>query len=679
MSSLVPDKRLLGEFWRDMYLERILSERIEERNRDSSHKIINIGTRAGQEAVMVGFCLALRRAVDVTGSAQLPDWVCGFGGKHFLPMGVDLGRLLADAYGKATGYTGGKAGAGYIGSSEHGIFGHLGLIGVDFANGVGLGMAAKWNGQAQVVGCISTDGGSNTGRAFESINLAVLHQLPVVFAIVNNWWATSMPVSRSVATGSIAGRLAGFGLPSLAVDGQDVLAVHQASVDAVERARRGGGPTLLEFQTYRYGGQNAYDEKDYRPAEEVHAWLKRDPIPHFRGWLLDNGFSDAELRDIESTCRQELDRACRYTDDSPFPDPVRDLARDVMAPGPELQYVDERRAQTESRTRSYAQAIAEAQAQAMRRDQRVFLMGLDIGRFGSHDNQTAGLWQEFGDQRVLDMPIVEATFTGIGSGAARAGYRPIVALAEMALTPVAGDELFNAIPSGRYASGGQYGLPIVVRMHLTAPRGGDGPTSGPIQAATYHAVYTHLPGIVVAAPSTPFDAKGLLLTAIACADPVYFIEHRALMRSTGPVPPEEYYIPFGKAAVRREGADVTVVAVSFMVSRALAAAELLARDGIQAEVIDPRTLVPLDSDTILRSVSKTGRLVTVDQGHRRLNFGAEVIAQAAEQLGSGLRAAARVAAPDIPVPAAATLTGPFYPSADAIAEAVRDLLQRFGS
>ncbi len=672
-SSTVPGPAMLRELWRCMYMERELSVMVEQRNASSIHKVINIGTRVGQEAVMPGFCLAFRRAVDMKDSGQPHDLIVGFSGKFFLPMGMDLGRVLAECYGKADGYMKGKAGPVSIGSPEHGLFGHIGLIGADCPHAVGLGFVAKWESRGQVVGCVTTDGGFNTGRFYESLNLAVLHNLPIVFGIVNNYYATSMPVSRSVATGDMAARASEYGVPSLAVDGQDVLAVYQASREAADRARRGEGPSILEFQTYRFGAQNAYDEKDYRPREEVEAWQRRDPITMFRGWLAsEGGFSEAELGEIEEAGRNELARAFRFADESPYPD-LAEAETDVYVPAPALPWAKDVPVSNDRKI-TYAQALAEAQAQAMRRDPKVFIIGLDIGRFGSHEGQTEGLWSEFGDDRVLDMPIVEATIAGVATGAAMGGYRPIVSLAELPISVVAGDELFNVLPFAHYMSGGQQGMPVVVRGNLSAPRGGEGPTFGAIQTNPMHALLTHMPGVQVAVPSTPYDAKGLLLTAISGDGPVYFIEHRMLMRESGPVPADEYYLPFGKAVIRRPGKDVTVVAISWMVAQALAAAEQLAREGIDVEVIDPRTLVPFDIDAVAASVAKTHYIVTVDQGYERLNYGSEIITQLAERMPGEIKGFRRIAAPNVPVPASRALTAPFFPSPARIAREIRQLL-----
>jgi 2-oxoisovalerate dehydrogenase E1 component len=636
-----------------------------------------LGQRTGEEAVMTGFCHAFRRGVDLEGTGQLPDIVGGFGGKHLIPMGLDLGRILAEAFGKATGYSGGRMGPGSaIHSRDHGVFPHLGLIGVDPAHGVGFGFAARWNGAGQVVGAITTDGGSNTGRFHESLNLAALHRLPVVFAVVNNWYATNMSVERSVATGSIAGRSSGYGIPCVVVDGQDVLACYAASREAVDRARRGDGPTLLEFQTYRYDGDAASGGLDPRPPDEYAAWRERDPLPRFRAWLLrDGGFSGADLERIESECRTELERAVDFAESSPAPEP-RMVDPDLYAPVPDLAYAPDRA--PAARTLTFARALAEGLGQAMRRDRRVYLMGLNVGRFGSVDGHTEGLWQEFGEERLIDMPIVQATYTAAATATALAGYRPVVIAGSPAIAMAAADELFNVIPNARFASGGRAPVPMVVRIGLTGPGGGrfgNGQTFGPVQSAALHALYTHLPGIYVVAPSDPYDAKGLLLTAIALDDPVYFIEHRGLMRDSGPVPEEEYHLPFGKAVVRRAGSAATVVAISWMVPRTLAAAELLAEEGIDVEVIDPRTLVPLDIDTIVASTSRTGRLITVDQGFHRLNVGAEIIAAAHERLGGELRASRRISAPDSPVPASAFLSGASYPTPERIARSIREVVE----
>jgi pyruvate dehydrogenase E1 component beta subunit len=314
----------------------------------------------------------------------------------------------------------------------------------------------------------------------------------------------------------------------------------------------------------------------------------------------------------------------------------------------------------------YFEAVTQALAEEMARDERVFILGEDVGLVGGTFRCTEGLMAEFGARRVRDTPIAEAAIVGLGIGAAMSGMRPVAELMTMNFAIVAMDQIINHASKMRYMFGGQVEIPLVIR----APAGG-----GTQKAAQHsHCIeswFVNSPGIRVVVPATPHDVKGLLKTAIRSDDPVLFIEHEALYNSRGEVPEEEYLLPFGVADVKRPGRDVTVIAWSRMVPEALKAAESLAEEGIEVEVIDPRTLDPLDQDTLLSSVARTRRAVIVEEGWRNVGVGAELAARIQEHLFYELEAPVqRVAAADVPTPYARNLERLAIPDATRIAEAV---------
>lgn len=320
---------------------------------------------------------------------------------------------------------------------------------------------------------------------------------------------------------------------------------------------------------------------------------------------------------------------------------------------------------------SYAEALNEALAQSMREDDRVVLLGEDIGPYGGIFQVTKGLQQEFGPERVVDTPISEAGFVGAGVGAALAGMRPVVEIMFIDFTTVCMDMIVNQMAKMHYMFGGRGTVPMVLRTNIGGGRG-----TAAQHSQSLHAWYMHVPGLWVAAPATPHDAKGLLMEAIKTDNPVMFIEHKKLYVTKGDVPEEPYRIPFGRAAVRRQGTDVTVVATYNMVHFALSVAETLQAEGVSVEVVDPRTLVPLDTEAILTSVRKTGRLVVADEGHQTCGFTAEVAALAADQVIEYLKApVARVAAPQTPVPFSPPLEKAYIPDAGRIAEAVKRVMR----
>jgi pyruvate/2-oxoglutarate/acetoin dehydrogenase E1 component len=319
----------------------------------------------------------------------------------------------------------------------------------------------------------------------------------------------------------------------------------------------------------------------------------------------------------------------------------------------------------------YRQALRDALREEMRRDERVFLLGLDIGRFGGTYKATQGLYEEFGEERVRDTPLSEAAIAGTAVGAAMTGMRPVAEIMYMDFITIALDQIVNQAAKLAYMSGGQTSIPVVFRTQEGAGR-----SSAAQHAQSLEAWVAHIPGLKVALPATPYDAKGLLKTAVRDDSPVVFIEHKLLYGVKGEVPEEEYLIPFGKARIAREGTDVTIVAISRMVWKALEAAEELARDGIQAEVIDPRTVVPLDVETIVRSVQKTGRLIVTHEGYTRCGVGAEVATQVVEHAMHALKKPPRrVCGRNVPVPFAPVMENYVIPQAADLARAARELMQ----
>ena len=320
---------------------------------------------------------------------------------------------------------------------------------------------------------------------------------------------------------------------------------------------------------------------------------------------------------------------------------------------------------------SYAQALNEALRECMKQDQRVVLLGEDIGAYGGIFQVTAGLLDEFGPERVIDTPISEAGFVGAAVGAALTGMRPVVEVMFIDFTTVCMDMIVNQMAKMHYMFGGRGRVPMVLRVNIGAGR-----CAAAQHSQSIHAFFMHVPGLFVAAPSTPYDAKGLLIEAINNDNPVVFVEHKKLYTEKGPVPEESYTIPFGQAEVKRKGSDVTIVATHAMVLRSLRLAEEAAKEGTDVEIVDPRTLMPLDKATILESVKKTGRLVVADEGHKTCGVAAEISAIVAEEGIFDLKAPVlRVCSPDTPVPFSPPLEQAYVPDVKHLLPAVRKLME----
>jgi len=320
---------------------------------------------------------------------------------------------------------------------------------------------------------------------------------------------------------------------------------------------------------------------------------------------------------------------------------------------------------------TYDKAINEALKECMQQDERVVLLGEDIGKYGGVFQVTAGLLDEFGPERVIDTPISESGFVGACVGAALTGMRPVAEIMFIDFTTVCMDMIINQMAKVHYMFGGRGNVPMVLRTNIGAGRG-----TAAQHSQSFHAIFMHIPGLVVVAPSTPYDAKGLMIEAINNENPVIFVEHKKLYNEKGPVPEESYTIPFGQADIKRKGNDITIVATHALVMRSLAAAEEAAKEGIDVEIIDPRTLTPLDKDTILRSVEKTGRLLVADEGHKTCGVASEISAMVAEEGIFYLKAPVlRACSPDTPVPFSPPLEQAYIPDEKNLAPAIKRLME----
>lgn len=636
---------------------------------------------AGQEAVAVGAIAALRDDDLITSTHRGHGHAHAHGDKAAKTPEArqeHFNHVMAEVLGRSGGYCKGKGGSMHIADVLHGNLGATGIVGGNIPVAVGAALAQKLLHTDRAVLCFFGDGASNTGNFHESLNMASLWDLPVVFVCENNQYAMSVPWAKASKLPDVADRACAYGIPGEVVDGMDVLAVRGAVAKAVARARRGEGPTLIEAKTYRWFGHSHSDPRAYRTKEEEAAWKKRDPIRVLREEMeAVRLLTEPENEQMDSAVEDKLAKAMAFSEASPPPAPS-ELETDVFAPSKftaadaQAERELRERVKTDKKMRviSYSQALVEAMREEMTRDSRVFLFGEDIGLYGGAYGATRGLLDEFGEWRVIDTPISEATIGGAAVGAAMAGMRPVAEIMYVDFTPLTMDQVANQGGKNRYMFGGKTSVPMVLRTE-----GGAGRAIAAHHSQSLESLWTHLPGIYVVMPSTPYDAKGLLKAAIRDDNPVMFIEHKMLYKEKGPVPEEEYLIPLGVADVKREGRDVTLVTYSRMVLHSLEAAEQLAQEGIDVEVIDLRTLKPLDIDTVVRSVKKTGRLVGVTEAYENTSFINEVLMQINERAFDWLDAPmVRVASANVPVPRAEVLEDLAIPGVARIAAACRKVV-----
>ncbi|MFO1306017.1 MAG: dehydrogenase E1 component subunit alpha/beta [Burkholderiales bacterium] len=660
------DADALRALWRQMVLIRRFDERVRELFLEGVVK----GTAhscVGQEAIAAGTCAALRETDFVISHHR--------GHGHCIAKGAEPRRMMAELMGRIDGYCRGLGGSMHVADLSRNILGANGVVGAGIGIGTGAALAAQLRGGEDVGVAFFGDGAANEGIFHEALNLASLWKLPIVYLCENNQYGLSTSIAESTSIDRLSRRAASYSMPAQTIDGNDVEAVHAAVRDAVTRARAGDGPTLIEALTYRWGEHSMRANLPaYRSEDEEAEWRSRDPIARLGATLakvhaVPPDWFDATRKEVEA----EIAAAEAFGRASPEPQ-MEDLAGAVTSPHhPHPDPILWPGAAPLARKLTFAEAIREALAIEMRRDASVVLLGEDIGRIGGIFAVTRGLIDEFGAARVRDTPISEAAIALAGVGAAISGSRPVVEVQIFDFVTLMMDALVNQAAKFRFMLGGAARVPLVVR----------GPTGGGVRLAAQHSQsleswLAHVPGLVVLAPGNAYDAKGLMLAALRDDNPVVFLEHKlAYLAPAQPVPEGEYVIPIGKAAVRRPGTHCTVVATMTMVDKALAAAAKLAREGIECEVIDPRTLRPLDADTILQSVRKTSRLVIAHEGWKHYGFGAEVSALVAEHAIDWLDGPiVRVTSRDLPMPYNDHLERATLPQEADIFAAVRSLVLR---
>lgn len=569
----------------------------------------------GQEATGVGVCAHLRRS----------DWVTSThrGHGHALAKGADPRRVMAELFGKVDGICGGRGGTMHLYDRSVGLFGTNGIVGAGIGHAVGIGMSARQQGRDDIGVAFFGDGAANHGAFHEVLNFAAVNNAPAVFVCENNLYATATPLKSITLNPEIATKAQSYGMPGVAVDGNDVFAVWLAMKEATDRARSGKGPTLIEAKTYRTVGHHEGDPVigTYRTQEEVDAWIKRDPIDMFRRRLVeDYGVADADdLADIEAHIDKIVQEALEFARNSPEPDPATVRQHVYASPINPPEALKSRPA-GETRIQGWLEAVRDGIAEEMRANEAILYFGEGTGERGGSFAHTKNLFQEFGAHRMVDTPISEQGFTAAAVGASATGTRTVSDLMFADFAFETTGQIFLQAAKLRYMSNGEMSAPIVVRAGAGALR-----SSGPHHSGMYHPIFAHMPGLIVCVPSNPADAKGLMKTALRAADPVIMLEPKALFASKGPVPVgEDHYVPFGSARIARSGKDITIVAAGQMVARSIEAADLLAAQGVDVEVVDLRTIMPLDVNTIVESVRKTHRLLVVDEAWAMCGMGGEI-------------------------------------------------------
>ena len=650
--------------YRALLLPRLIEEKMLRLLRQG--KLSKWFSGIGQEAISVGVAAALNG----------DDWILPLHRNLgvFTTRGVDLERLFRQLLFKEGGFTGGRDRTFHFAILNHHLVGMISHLAAMLPVADGLALAAQLRGEPRVAAAFVGDGGTSEGDFHEAVNLAAVWRLPVIFVIENNQYGLSTPVREQFACDDLASRAAGYGIPGVICDGNDVLAVHRATSEAAARARRGDGPTLIEFKTFRMRGHEEASGTAYVPPALFEEWKDRDPIARFERALDQSGGMPADARDaLRRQLVEQIDAIADRVIGAPEPQSSagRELADVYASPhagsdgaegsrlraesseGPELRYVD---------------AISDGLRLVMRRDPTTVLMGQDVAEYGGVFKVTKGFVEEFGKTRIRNTPIIESGAIGAALGLALDGFHPIVEMQYGDFVSCGFNQIVNNLAKTHYRWGAP--VPVVLRLPI-----GGGLHAGPYHSQNVESWFTGIAGLKVVAPATPFDAKGLLIAACEDGNPVLFLEHKWLYRSMKGRVPEAYYrVPIGRARRVREGTDATIVAYGVAVHWAIEAADALAKDGRAIEVIDLRSLLPWDEAAVLESVKKTGRCLIVHEAPVTGGFGGEVAAVVAREAFAWLDAPVeRLGALDTPVPAAQALEEIFSPKVRLL-PAVRALL-----
>jgi 2-oxoisovalerate dehydrogenase E1 component len=643
-------------------------------------------------------CVALRLMPDEVLRGREPSFE-GRSRAELVEAAIEdhIFRTIAELFGKEGGYCKGRGGGMHIADFTMNHLGANAIVGggVPIATGAALGCRYLQNGS--MVCCFAGDGAYGNGVVLESLNWAAMGQftneiakqqpfgLPIIFAVHNNHYGMTGRAEKEV-TGIevIARRATGFAdnnMHAEVVNGMDVLAVRDAVLRAAEGCRKGQGPYFIELNTYRYYGHSLTDPRnEYRTKEEESAWKQVDPITIYSAQLKECGLlDDKSSAALQQKVVERNARAAVRAAASPDPQ-AKDVIK-YMYTGTTCKTVPTAYRKTRiikevpqfKRTGgelSYKDAIKEALFEEMLRDSRVILYGEDVADYGGAFKVTKGLLEAFGRERVFNAPISEAAICGTAVGAAMIGLRPVVELMYMDFALMASDQISNQAAKWHYMSGANVEIPLVIRASV-----GGGKGYGGQHSQTLESVFTHIPGLYVIYPSTPYDAKGLLKSSIRDNNPVMFVESQLLYPLKGKVPEGDYLVPIGLADIKRSGNDVSIMAWGPAVHDALKAADhLLKTEQISAEVVDVRSLVPLDMETILQSVRKTGRCVVVSQSVNIGSFTGEIASNVVENAFDYLEAPVlRVGAKNGIAPQSHILEAVFLPNANDIITAVKKL------
>ena len=634
----------------DLYKALLLPRMIEEKMLSQLRlgKISKWFSGIGQEAISVGvtqalhqdeFILPMHRNLGV-----------------FVGRGIPLSRLFSQFQGKESGFTKGRDRSFHFGSIEHRVVGMISHLGPQLGIADGIALANKLGQTEKATFVFTGDGGASEGDFHEAVNVAAVWQLPVIIGVENNSWGLSTPSSEQFRCAQFVDKAIGYGIPeedAILVDGNNILDVYTAVKKAAESIRKNPRPIIMEFKTFRIRGHEEASGTKYYPEGIIEQWEQLDPVVNFEQFLHEGGVIDADfIAAAKKEIKDEISTALKtaYAEDlitvsteREVGDVFKDFTLDEVAPGSstkEMRFID---------------AISDGLKTAMERHDKLVLMGQDIADYGGVFKVTEGFVDDFGKDRVRNTPLCESAIVGAALGLSMSGYKAMMEMQFADFVTCGFNQIVNNLAKLNYRW--DENADVVVRMPT-----GAGVGAGPFHSQSNEAWFFHTPGLKIAYPAFPADAKGLLLSAFEDPNPVMFFEHKALYRSISAEVPEGYYtIPFGKAARLRTGDSVSIITYGMGVHWALAVLDK--HPEISADLIDLRTLSPLDTESIFESVNKTGKAIVLHEDCLTGGIGGEISALIHEHCWKALDAAVvRSASMDTPVPFAVPLENNFLAS-----------------
>ncbi len=626
----------------------------------------------GHEAVQTAFGLSIKRGID---------WAFPYYRdlSFMLSMGIKPEKIFLHLLARKDDLmSGGRQMPCHWGVKELNIPSQSSPTGTQFLQAVGTAMVNKKNGINAVTYVSSGEGTTSEGEFFEAVNWASREKLPVVFVIQNNKWAISVPVENQNAgkNGSVAELLKGFeNLYRQRIDGTDFLVSNAAAVSAIKYARSGKGPALVEADVVRLGSHSSSDDqRKYRQAEHLEDEQERCPLKQFSTLLIKNNIlTELEypgfIKEIEKEVKEAAEWALMQA-----PPNKKEAARFVIDESGMHDKLEYNKPGVTSKPIVMVDAINHALHEEMERNDKIYIYGEDVADLkGGVFTATKGLSTRFGNERVFNSPLAEASIAGTAIGMALAGFKPCIEIQFGDYIWPAFMQYRNEMATMRYRSNNQFECPVVTRV----------PVGGYIHGGLYHSqniegFFAHIPGIFIAYPSNAADAKGLLKTALRINDPVLFLEHKGLYRQSyamSPEPDVNYLLPFGKANIVTQGEDLTVITYGAMVHESNFAIKKLAEEGYSIELIDIRTISPLDEETIYKSVKKTGKAVVINEDSLTAGFGAEIASQIAENCFEYLDGPVkRIAAADTPIPYSPDLENEILPNREKLYSEILKIL-----